>query len=200
MRMTGLLILAGMLLPLAGMAVVQKAPVSSQHTGKDAGAVAQDEGHGTLAVAPTAAQAEQAYQAARHEFLTVAKGSAPGGQNGDVDEQVSGTTTTVSGGTPDNVALENIHLVMDVENVTLREVMVKIVSQAAAYTGPWTVKWRLKPEDTDLMSQRVNLTAEADFGEFCSLLTERVKNMTGVQLFVTVFPAARVLMVSDTYY
>jgi putative SOS response-associated peptidase YedK len=106
----------------------------------------------------------------------------------------------IAGGRAQNIALENIRIVMDVDNVTLREVMQKIVQQAAAYTGPWTVKWRLRPENMDLMTERVNLTTEANFGDFCSLLTERVKNMTGTQLFVTAFASSRVLLVADTFY
>jgi hypothetical protein len=84
--------------------------------------------------------------------------------------------------------------------VTLREVMTNIVTQAATYTGPWTVKWRLKPENMDLLDERVNLTAEDNFGEFCNLLVERIKNMTGTQLYVTAFSGTRVLLVTDTYY
>lgn len=157
-------------------------------------------GHGTVAVAPTAAQADQAYADARRSFLAVASGGAdvkPG-------VTVSGTSVSaedhIAGGKPANVALEDIKVVMDVDNVTLREVMAKIVEQAAAYTGPWTVKWRLRPENLDLLDERVNLTAEANFGEFCDLLAERVKNMTGTQLFVTAFAGTRVLLVTDTYY
>ncbi len=154
---------------------------------------------GGVAVAPTAAQAEAAYQAARQNYMAVASGG------GDIAaaEAVSGTVVledNVAGGLPRNVALEDIRIVMDVDNVTLREVMQRIVQQAAAYSGPWTVKWRLRPENMQLLEERVNLTAEADFGEFTSLLAERVKNMTGTQLYVTAFAGSRVLLVADTYY
>lgn len=153
---------------------------------------------GGVAVAPTAEQAEQAYQAARQNYIAVASGG------GDVAAVApSGTVVledNVAGGLPRNIALEDIRIVMDVDNVSLREVMQKIVQQAAAYSGPWTVKWRLKPENMNLLEERVNLTAEADFGEFTSLLAERVKNMTGTQLYVTAFGGSRVLLVADTYY
>lgn len=155
-------------------------------------------GHGTVAVAPTEAQAEQAFQQARRSFMAVAQGSA------DKPMTAAGVSSTaedtVAGGRSKNVALDHVRIVLDVDNITLREVMVKIVEQAAQYTGPWTVKWRLRPENSDLLDERVNLTAEAEFGDFCSLLTERVKNMTGTQLFVTAFAATRVLLVTDTYY
>lgn len=153
----------------------------------------------TVVAAPTAAEAEAAFRAAREGLLAVASGSA--------DVSVSAVTTSattvedrVAGGEPRNVALEKIQVVLDVSNVTLRDVMTQIVQQAANYTGPWTVKWRLSPENAGVMTERVNLTAEADFGSFCDLLTERVKNMTGTQLFVTAFAGTRVLLVTDTYY
>lgn len=99
---------------------------------------------------------------------------------------------------PANVKLEDVRIVIDVEGVTLREVIGKIVSQAAPYTGPWTVKWRMKPENMDLLDERVNLTAEAKFGDFVNLLSERVRNMTGTTLFVTTFNDARVMIIADT--
>lgn len=158
------------------------------------------EGKGTVAVAPTQAEAEAAFRAARRGFMAVAHGGADH-REGDIDDAADGSVSdAVAGGQPENVALEDIRVVMDLENVTLREVMVAIAKQAAVYTGPWTVKWRLKPENTSLMDLRVNLTVEAPFGQFCALLTERVKNMTGTQLFVTAFESSRILLVTDTYY
>lgn len=156
-------------------------------------------GTNTVVAAPTAAEAEAAFRAAREGLLAVASGGA--------DVPVSAVMTSptvvedrVAGGEPRNVSLEKIQVVLDVNDTTLRDVMAKIVEQAATYTGPWTVKWRLSPENAALMDERVNLTAEADFGAFCDLLVERVKNMTGTQLFVTAFAGTRVLLVTDTYY
>lgn len=157
------------------------------------------DGHGTIAAAPSEAQAEQAFANARRSFMAVASGGTDT-KPGDIVQAPEGIDDKVVGGTPSNIALENIRVVMDVENVTLRDVMANIVKQAASYTGPWTVKWRLQSQNLDLLDERVNLTAEANFGEFCDMLTERVKNMTGTQLFVTAFAGTRVLLVTDTYY
>lgn len=156
-------------------------------------------GHGTVAVAPTSAEAEQAYEDARKAFMEVS-GTAGPQRTGDMDMPVSLTDVVKGGARPENVKLENIRVVMDVENVTLRDVVTRIVQHAAKFTGPWTVKWRLKPENSALLDERVNLTAEAPFGEFCNLLTERVKNMTGTQLYITAFHASRIILVTDTYY
>lgn len=158
-----------------------------------------DERGGAVSVAPTAAQAEAAYQSARQNYMAVASGGGDVAAVGITSDTVV-LEDNVAGGVPRNVPLEDIRIVMDVDNVTLREVMQRIVQQAASYTGPWTVKWRLRPENMGLLEERVNLTAEANFGEFSSLLAERVKNMTGTQLFVTAFAGSRVLLVADTYY
>lgn len=95
--------------------------------------------------------------------------------------------------------LSNIGLAIDVENTSLETVINNIVADAAGKTGPWSVKWRLKPENEFIKEQKVNLVAEASFDSFVNLLSERVKNMTGVQLFITVFNGARVIIISDTY-
>ena len=187
----------------AGEKRVRKVVIVSNTTVTDVAPVSDTvetiEGHGTISVAPTAEQAEEAYQAARKSFMAVASGG-PDVKPGDVVQKPEGAQDLVAGGKPQNIALENIRIVLDVDNISLREMMTKIVTQAAAYTGPWTVKWRMRPENMDLLDDRVNLTAEANFGEFCNLLTERVKNMSGVQLFITAFPSSRVLMIADTYY
>jgi len=154
---------------------------------------------GLVSAAPTVAEAEAAFQAAREAYRAVAAGS-PTPQPGELEEVVTPTTVVVPGGRPENVPLEEIKLVIDVENATLRQVVMDVVAQAAHYSGPWRVKWRLKPENLDLLDEQVNLTAEAPFGEFFGLLSERVKNLTGTQLFVTVFGGARVILVADTYY
>lgn len=154
---------------------------------------------GVVSAAPTAAEAEAAFQAARQAYRAVAEG-APSVVPGELEQVVTPTTTFVPGGRPENTPLENIVLVLDVENATLRQVVQEVVTQAAHYSGPWRVKWRLKPENMGLLDEKVNLTAEAPFGEFFGLLTERVKNLTGTQLFVTVFGGARVILVADTYY
>ncbi|MCA3244430.1 MAG: hypothetical protein INF43_03875 [Alphaproteobacteria bacterium] len=154
---------------------------------------------GLVSAAPTAAEAEAAFQAARDAYRAVAAG-APNAQPGELEEVVTPTTVAVPGGRPENVPLDEIKLVIDVENATLRQVVTDVVAQAAQYSGPWRVKWRLKPENMGLLDEQVNLTAEAPFGEFFGLLSERVKNLTGTQLFVTVFGGARVILVADTYY
>lgn len=160
---------------------------------------AQQNGQGIVSAAPTAAEAEAAFRAAREAYRVVAEGS-PIMAPEDVEEVVTPTTVFIPGGEPKQIHLEDIKLVVDVENATLRQVVQDVVGQAAQHTGPWRVKWRLKPENMGLLDEQVNLTAEAPFGAFFALLAERVKNLTGTQLFVTVFGSSRVILVTDTFY
>ncbi len=152
-----------------------------------------------VAAAPTAAEAEAAFRQARDRYVSMAPGE-PQSLPRDVHQSISPTEGLIAGGTPENVALDDVRLVLDVNDAKLKDVVTDVVRQAAQFTGPWQVKWRLSPDNTDLMDERVNLTAEAPFGEFFAMLAERVKNMTGIQLHFTVFSSARVILVSDTYY
>lgn len=99
-----------------------------------------------------------------------------------------------------NVALKNIRLAVDTDNASLKEIINNIIGQAEVHTGPWNVKWRLKPENQHILNQKVNLIAEGTFSDFAYHLTDRVKNMTGTQLFISSFDTARVIIISDTVY
>lgn len=153
---------------------------------------------------PTAEQAAAAFKAEQEKFKAVAAGTGGSKLLEEDGYQVSVFSDPDKsfhpGGPSRNVALEDIRLVVDVEDTSLRDVINKVVSQAAQATGEWTVKWRLKPENAEIPNERVNLTAEAKFGEFTALLAERVRNLTGVQLFMTTYAEARVILISDTFY
>lgn len=154
---------------------------------------------------PSEAEAEAAFAKAQEQFKAMAAtGNEAAATEGGSEYKVAVFSDPDrqfhSGGTPENVALENVKLVIDVEDVTLREVVNQVVGQAAEYTGSWTVKWRLKPENSAIADERVNLTAQAGFEDFVGLLTEKVRNLTGVQLFMTAYNEARVILITDTYY
>lgn len=100
----------------------------------------------------------------------------------------------------DVLRLEDAPVALDVENRTLKDVLDVIMNQARPHTGMWDVKWRLSAENKYLMKEQVNLTAETNFGEFVEFLVDRINNMTGVKLFVTVFNQSRIIVISDTYY
>ncbi|MCP5405046.1 MAG: hypothetical protein H6922_02345 [Pseudomonadaceae bacterium] len=158
---------------------------------------------GEAVVAPSDAEAEAAFKQAQEQFKAMAAGTgvedAPAAEAYEVAVFSDPDKQFHPGGKPENVALGHVKLVIDVEDSSLREVVNEIVGQAADYTGPWTVKWRLKPENMAIADERVNLTAEAGFEQFVALLTEKVRNMTGVHLFMTAYEQARVILITDTY-
>lgn len=179
--------------------VLEKKPATkAESTGE--GAPAADAGlrH------PTAAEAAEAFKAEQERFKAMAAGTSgkllPDADSYQVSVFSDPDRQFHPGGPSRNVALEDIRLVVDVEDTTLRDVINRVVGQAAEATGEWTVKWRLKQENSEIPNERVNLTAEAKFGEFTNLLAERVRNLTGVQLFMTAYSEARVILITDTFY
>ncbi|MDD9912036.1 MAG: hypothetical protein OXQ96_03175 [Alphaproteobacteria bacterium] len=96
--------------------------------------------------------------------------------------------------------LSDVQIMIDMEDVTLKEAIHKVVNRVGSVTGPWELKWRLAPENEYVVEERVNLIAELDFGDFISYMIDRVRNMTGIKLFISVFEGARIIVISDTYY
>lgn len=155
-------------------------------------------------VAPTEQDAARQYEQARESFKAMAAGTPlpEGVMEGEYQVSVfSDATKQFHPGSDDvkNVALGHIHVTVDVEDVTLRDVVNEIVGQAAQHSGAWTVKWRLKPENAAIPDEKVNLTAESNFDDFVARLTERVRNMTGVGLYVTAYEGARVILITDSF-
>ncbi len=98
------------------------------------------------------------------------------------------------------VELGQIPLQVHFENQTLAEVMDRVVAAITTRTGAWDLRWRLSPENKFIKEERVNIIAETDFNTFASLVAERIKNMTGVQLHVSIFDSSRIIAITDTYY
>ena len=95
--------------------------------------------------------------------------------------------------------LGDVHLNILLENTPVSDVVNQVVKDAAKATGPWEVRWRLNDENRFIMSERVNISAETNFDQFMGYLVDRINNMTGIQLFVRVFEASRVIVISDSY-
>lgn len=96
--------------------------------------------------------------------------------------------------------IEDIVVAVNLENQTLQQVVRHIIEEARDEAGEWDVKWRISAENNYILNERVNLIAETNLSEFMSYLVDRVNNMTGIQLFVTVFDKSRIIVISDTYY
>lgn len=95
--------------------------------------------------------------------------------------------------------LEGIRLVLDMQNVTIRQALDHILADAAPQTGPWTVRWQLAEDNRYLLNEPMNITAETTLDEFLAFMTEKVVNMSGVKLNAKVFNMGRVIVISDTY-
>lgn len=115
-------------------------------------------------------------------------------------ELVQNPEIAINGNTLPQVDLSRLRVSVNYEDVTLAEAVRTIVADAEDQVGPWDVKFRLTPDNQHLLAEHVTLTAETTLGQFLNLLTERVNNMTGVQLFVNVFDANRMILISDSFF
>lgn len=158
----------------------------------------------------TEEQAADAYTRAAEQFalpVSKAESATPGApdvpalENGgwDVNRTSPQAQHYFEGGNVlSSVKLQDLRVAVDVENQTIREVMNTIMTDAAEKTGPWEIKWRLATANNAILDEKVNITAETTFGEFMDYLVDRINNMTGIKLFVSVFDASRIIIISDT--
>lgn len=99
----------------------------------------------------------------------------------------------------DYLPLENLKINVGFNNTPIRDVLVQVMEQAAPAVGPWKVDWRLKEANRRILDERVKLNAETNFEDFIAYFTDRINNMTGVELFVSVFKNARTIVISDSF-
>lgn len=97
----------------------------------------------------------------------------------------------------DLMDLRDYKVVLHADNLTLPAMLSQIIERAEPFAGPWQVRWRLKPENEDLMTERFSLDAETTFSEFVSYLAQYLINDRGVKLTFSLFDRERVVLVSD---
>jgi hypothetical protein len=97
----------------------------------------------------------------------------------------------------DLMDLRDYKVVLHADNLTLPAILSQIIERAEPFAGPWQVRWRLKPENADLMTERFSLDAETTFSEFVSYLAQYLVNDRGVKLTFSLFDRERVVLVSD---
>ena len=97
------------------------------------------------------------------------------------------------------VPLGEVSIRIAYENMTIEDIMNQVAGKVAEQSGAWNVQWRLKEENRGIIDRRVNMNAESSFDEFLSHLTGKINNLTGVRLFVKVFEASRVIIISDSF-
>lgn len=97
----------------------------------------------------------------------------------------------------DLMNLRDYKVVVHEDGQTLPQMLEKIITRAEPFTGPWEVRWKLKPENQDLLTEKFSLDAETTFAEFVSYLAQYLLNDRGVKLSFALFDRERVVLVSD---
>jgi hypothetical protein len=97
----------------------------------------------------------------------------------------------------DWIDLRKYRVVVHEDAATLESLMSRLMAEAVPYTGPWQIKWKLRPENADLMKETFSLDAETTFEEFVTYLSQYVHNARGVKLGFNLFDAEHILVISD---
>jgi len=97
----------------------------------------------------------------------------------------------------DLMNLRDYKVVVHEDGQTLPQILDKIITRAEPFTGPWQVRWKLKPDNQDLLTEKFSLDVETTFGEFASYLAQYLLNDRGVKLSFALFDRERVVLVSD---
>lgn len=106
----------------------------------------------------------------------------------------------VLGGYPQDewIDLEDYQVVLHENNSKLKDILEKLVQRAEPYVGSWQVKWKLKPEHMDVLTERFSLDVETDFDAFTSYLSNYMKSYRGFGLTFNIFRKERILVVTDS--
>lgn len=105
----------------------------------------------------------------------------------------------IIGGYPhdDWIDLEDYQVVMHENNSELEDILNNLLKRAEPYVGPWDVKWKLKPENMDILNERFSLDAETSFDAFTSYISNYMKSYRGFGLTFNIFRKERILVVTD---
>lgn len=93
--------------------------------------------------------------------------------------------------------LRQYRVAVHTDNLTLPDMLDSILKQATPYTGPWQVRWKLTPDNQDLLKETFSLDAETTFEEFINYLAQYIMNDRGVKLGFALFDQERLIVVSD---
>lgn len=97
----------------------------------------------------------------------------------------------------DWVSLSDFNVVIHEDNIPLEKIVRNMLRKAEPFVGPWQVKWKLKKEHQDVLSERFSLDAETSFGDFASYISNFMRSHRGFELVFNVFEEDRVLVISD---
>lgn len=93
--------------------------------------------------------------------------------------------------------LEDYQVVLHESNTELDDILKTMMKRAEPFVGPWTVKWKLKSENMDVLQERFSLDVETDFNAFVSYLSNYMKSYRGFGLTFNIFRKERILVITD---
>ena len=93
--------------------------------------------------------------------------------------------------------LRDYRVVVHEDGRRFQDLMEDIIRKAEPYTGPWQIRWKINPENADVLNERFSLDAETRFETFINYLAQYMVNDRGLQLTFSLFDSERVMVISD---
>ena len=134
------------------------------------------------------------------EDVQVAKlqpGQLPAVNDPDIMIDEPGVGVMGSSNPADWVALGTYEVVVHEENESLRNIVKNALRKAEPFVGPWRIKWRLKKENQDVLTEKFSLDAETTFDAFANYISNFMRSHRGFLLTFNIFESERVLVITD---
>ncbi len=95
------------------------------------------------------------------------------------------------------IDLQDYQVVVHAEDETLEDILGKVVHSATPFTGKWELKWKLKAENQDILSEKFSLNAETSFADFANYISSYMFSYRGFKLSFNLFDKERIVLVTD---
>ena len=96
------------------------------------------------------------------------------------------------------IDLQDYQVVVHAENETLEEILAEVIHSASPFTGPWELKWKLRSENQDILSEKFSLNAETSFSDFANYISSYMFSYRGFKLSFNLFDKERIVLVTDS--
>ncbi|MBI1308529.1 MAG: hypothetical protein GC129_01545 [Proteobacteria bacterium] len=97
----------------------------------------------------------------------------------------------------DWVDIRQYRVVVHEDSKTLEDIMTMVVKRAEPFIGPWRLKWKISPENQDILTQRFSLDVETSFQQFVNYLAQYLVNERGIKITFSLFDNDRIIVISD---
>jgi hypothetical protein len=95
------------------------------------------------------------------------------------------------------IDIRTYKVIAHTENQTLEELLAGVVNRASKAAGPWQLKWKISPENQDLLTERFSLDVETNFEDFVAYIAQYIVNERGVKLSFNLFDSERIIVIAD---